>query len=205
MRFRYPGDLDFDYKYAERRLCSFEAVAAATIASGAAQAALGAELVGASAAVAGAGAATTSVFSFANAFSFASGISSLAGGLIQGNVLDAQAELEGIRAQQELLIGQQDIVNQKEDLLQILAAFRARQGASGGGVSSGSSAVAQREAIQAQEDQTDITRSGARIRALTRRANTAVLRTRAGGARFGGIAGAVQSGFKAADRIERRG
>lgn len=199
-------------------LCSFVAAGAALASAGAASAgatvatglsvsALGTGAVLGSAGISGlgVGAAAASAFSFSNILSFASGISSLAGGFLQGQQLEAQSELEGLRAQNELINGQRDVVAQKEQLISDLASFNARRAGAGVSTATGSPAAAKRAAIEDQEFQTDITRGGARIRAATRRTTASSLSSQAGGARLSGIASAAALGAKVIDRETRRG
>ena len=197
------------------RYCSFEAAAAALVAGSATSTA--AATAGLAASTAGVGAvaggltnvaltaAAPSIFSFSNVLTAFSGISQLAGGIIQGQQLDAQSELEGLRAQSDLLEGQRLVINQKEQLILDLSAADAARAGAGVSASTGSPAAAKRAAIADLNFQTDITRTGAAIRAATRRSNASSLRSQAGAARLSGLAGAIASGAEIADRNQRRG
>jgi len=203
--------MTFEERWRYGRLCSFTATAAAIAGSATSTAAAGAGLSAVTAGVAPVAGgltnavAASSIFSFSNVLSFASGVSQLAGGFLQGQQLDAQAELEGLRAENELINGRRDIVNEKEALLRSLASFNAQQAGRGVSTVTGSTAAAKRAAVEESEFQTDITRRAARIRAFTRRASAANIASQASGARLSGLAGAIATGAKAVDRQQRRG
>lgn len=203
------------------RFCSFTAVAAAATSASASAAAGAAGAAAASGAAVGsfsaipavsaatgiAGASTVagSGFGLLDAFSVASGIFSIASGFQQANIQNAQAQLESLRAESELIEGERAIVEEKEQFVIDLASFRAAQAGSGNVTSSGSVGAAQAAAVKDLNSQVNLTRSGARIRAATRRASASNLRSAASGSIISGFAGAAQVAANRIDRRQRRG
>ena len=193
--------------------CSFEVAAAAAAGGGTAAgvagtaAGLGAAVgPGTALGVTAAASGASSVFTFSNILTTFSAISQIAGGFMQAQELETQAELENLRARSELLEGQRQVIEEKEQLVLDLAAFRAQQGGRGVSVSdSGSVQAAIDAAVSDSEFQTDISRTGARIRAASRRTSASVLRGRASGARLSGLAGAAATVAGRVDRNARRG
>lgn len=206
--------MSFEDRWLGGNLCSFTVTAAAAASAAGAASVGGVSAIGATtlsgaaiasaSSVGAAGLGASSLFSFSNILSFASGISQLAGGILQGQQLDAQSELEALRAENELINGRRDVLSEKEALLRDLASFNARQAGSGSSTVEGSPAAAKKAAIEDSEFQTDITRRGARIRAATRRTSAANIATSATSARVSGLSGALATGARAIDRNTRR-
>ena len=97
------------------------------------------------------------------------------------------------------------MVREKEQFVKDIAAFRARMGAGGGVVSTGSAQAAQEAAIADLESNVEITRAGAVMRSAARGMSADALRTEGTGALVQGVAGAVAAGFENVSRRQARG
>lgn len=166
----------------------------------------------AGAAIAGtASAATGAVGAGSTAMTFLTGLSTVVGGLAsirsgqaQEAALEAQAQDETLRANQETINGREVALDAMKKLNDNLAAITVA-GYASGLQSSGSVESAQREAMDVGEANMTMARENSRFAAAARRGQANQLRAEGAAARQEGIFGAIRGGLSWAQRGFARG
>lgn len=136
--------------------------------------------------------------------SVVSALGSIGESQAQATALESQALMEDFNARQEILKGKQEQIAAQTELNDVLAANVAG-GFARGLTGAGSVAGASEEAIRKSEQEIDITRQSAKIRAGQRRAQGREFRTEAAAKRTTGLFKAATTIGKAGLRISERG